>query len=290
MISSQERLVGFSIMPSNPKKKMCKVYKVIVLGDSGVGKSSLVRRMTNSDSLSTNTGIHKDYLSRMAIVEGAPAPVKVQLWDTAGQEKFGAARLPSSFFRHADAALVVYDVTNRQSFIGVLRWVLQLQTYRSAAAADSDFSIVLVGYKCDVSNATRQVHENEGRDFAKIIAALHFFECSSKDGTNVQTCFSAIASALTNGTSWALPNVQLPSKTRALFRLAAPSSGLDISSLTSSITAAHSPTLKALSAKPEFSSVGKPYIGALAVLLSMPMVLLWLDDEALLRWAEAMGI
>ncbi|RAW35163.1 hypothetical protein PC110_g8520 [Phytophthora cactorum] len=59
MVSSQERLLGFSIMPSNPKKKMCKVYKVIVLGDSGVGKSSLVRRMTNSDSLSTNTGIHK---------------------------------------------------------------------------------------------------------------------------------------------------------------------------------------------------------------------------------------
>ncbi|KAG6972551.1 hypothetical protein JG688_00003932, partial [Phytophthora aleatoria] len=127
----------------------------------------------------------QDYLSRMAIVEGAPAPVKVQLWDTAGQEKFGAARLPSSFFRHADAALVVYDVTNRQSFIGVLRWVLQLQTYRSAAAADSDFSIVLVGHKCDVSNATRQAHENEGRDFAKIIAAFHFFERSSKDGTNV---------------------------------------------------------------------------------------------------------
>ncbi|EEY66951.1 uncharacterized protein PITG_17835 [Phytophthora infestans T30-4] len=95
-------------MPSSPKKKKCESYKVIVLGDSGVGKSSLVRRMTNSGNL-TGTAIRKDYLSKIALVEGASAPLQVQLWDTAGQEKFGAARLPSSFFRLADAALVVYD-------------------------------------------------------------------------------------------------------------------------------------------------------------------------------------
>ncbi|KAG6967400.1 hypothetical protein JG687_00004302, partial [Phytophthora cactorum] len=133
---------------------MCKVYKgkqpAIVSNhvDRTRGQRCWeVELSASNDQLgfSINQYWHsQDYLSRMAIVEGAPAPVKVQLWDTAGQEKFGAARLPSSFFRHADAALVVYDVTTRQSFIGVLRWVLQLQTYRSAAAADSDFSIVLV--------------------------------------------------------------------------------------------------------------------------------------------------
>ncbi|ETI57604.1 hypothetical protein F442_00113 [Phytophthora nicotianae P10297] len=294
MVSSH---AGFSIMPSNPKKKMCKICKVIVLGESGVGKSSLVRRMTNSDSI--NNVMHKDYLSKIAVVEGAAAPVKLQLWDTAGQEKFGAARLPSFFFRHADAALVVYDVTNRQSFIGVLRWVLQIQTYRSTAATDSNFSVVLVGHKCDVSNATREVIEDEGRDFAKLIAASHFFECSSKDDTNVQACFDAIAAASANGSSWQLSNVPLSlprtmdQKTRCSFRLAAPSSGVDIASLisdTTSITTARSPTLKALSSRPELSIVGTPYIGTLAVLLSMPMVLLWLDEDALLRWAEAVGI
>ncbi|POM59706.1 Rab-type small G protein [Phytophthora palmivora] len=241
-------------MPTNPKKKMCKVYKgktccietielleltfsivVIVLGDGGVGKSTLLHRMTN-DSLSTNDGVYQDYLSKMATVDGV-APVKVQLWDSAGQEKFGSARLPSSFFRHADAALVVYDVTNRQSFVSVLRWVLQIQAYRSTVDVDSAFSLILVGHKRDVSNEIRHVDEHEGCEFAKLIAASHFFQCSSKDNTNIQD-----------------------------------------------------PTLKALSAKSEVSTIGAPYIGTLAVLLSMPMVLLWLDDDAVLRWVEAMGI
>ncbi|KAG7378560.1 Ras- protein Rab-37 [Phytophthora pseudosyringae] len=290
-------------MPSNSKNKRCKVYKVIVLGDSGVGKSSLVRRMAGSDSLSVEDGVFKDYLSKMATIEGAPAPLKVQLWHTAGQEKFGAARLPSSFFRHADAALVVYDVTDRQSFVGVLRWVLQIQAYR--AAADSAFSITLVGHKCDVSDSIRQVREDEGRKLVKLIAASHFFECSSKSGTNVQACFDAVATALASGSSWMLSSTSLTfvnvdlrqpadsaAQTRGRFRLAAPSSGLDVSSPTpdSASIAARSPTLRALSAKPRLPIVGTPYIGTLAVLLSMPMVLLWLDDDALLQWAEAVGI
>ncbi|EGZ12614.1 hypothetical protein PHYSODRAFT_387438, partial [Phytophthora sojae] len=96
-------------MPRNPKKKMCQTYKVIVVGDSDVGKSSLLRRMTSFEPLSPADSVPSDYLSKMAIVEGAAAPMKVQLWDTAGQEKFGAARLPSSYFRHTNAAIVVYD-------------------------------------------------------------------------------------------------------------------------------------------------------------------------------------
>ncbi|KAF4027739.1 Ras family [Phytophthora infestans] len=280
-------------MPSSPKKKKCESYKVIVLGDSGVGKSSLVRRMTNSGNL-TGTAIRKDYLSKIALVEGASAPLQVQLWDTAGQEKFGAARLPSSFFRLADAALVVYDVTNRQSFISLLQWVLQIQTYRSTEPADSNFSFVLIGHKCDLANATRQVSENVGRGFGNLIAASHFFECSSEDGTNLQECFDAIAVALSNGTPWTMSNVPLPRamtlETRGSFRLAAPSSGVDVTSPISESASARSPTLKALSANTELSIVGKPYIGTLAVLLSMPMVLLWLDDDALLHWADAFRI
>uniref|UniRef100_H3HBM9 Uncharacterized protein n=1 Tax=Phytophthora ramorum TaxID=164328 RepID=H3HBM9_PHYRM len=200
-------------MPSNPKKKMCQAFKVIVIGDSGVGKTSFLHRMADIDAPSSH--VRKDYLSKVAVVKSAIAPVKVQLWDTAGQEKFGAARLPSSFFRHADAAIVVYDVTDRRSFTNVLRWVGQIQVHQVASVGNSAFSLILVGHKSDVSNAAREVHEEEGP---------------------------------------------------------------------------RSPTLKVLAAKSKAPTITAPYIGTLAVLLSMPMVLLWLDDDAVFRWAEAMGL
>ncbi|KAL3662273.1 hypothetical protein V7S43_012601 [Phytophthora oleae] len=220
---------SFSIMPSNPKKKMCKVYKVIVLGDSGVGKSTLLHRMADSDA-PANDNTRKDYLSKVTIVEDAPAPVKVQLWDTAGQEKFGAARLPSSFFRHADAALVVYDVTDRKSFVGVLQWVLQLQAHRSTAAEDSAFSLILVGHKSEVSDTVRQVGEEEGRAVAKLMAASHFLECSSIDGTNIQACFDAVATTLVHASCKDLGQpANTAAKTKDLFTLLAPNS--DVSSL-----------------------------------------------------------
>lgn len=268
-----------------------------------MGKSSLLRRMTSFEPLSPADSVPSDYLSKMAIVEGAAAPMKVQLWDTAGQEKFGAARLPSSYFRHTNAAIVVYDVTNRLSFAAVLRWVMQILAYRSTAVADSLFSIVLVGNKSDAAYGSRQVHEEEGRELSRIIGASRFFECSSRDGTNTQECFNAVAALLVNGTSWSLPSEPLPStslatpkadqppnsaaKTRGLLVDAAP---LDVAAPTLSTTAALSPTLRVLSTKSGPPVVGPSYLGTLVVLISMPMVLLWLDDEAVLRWAEALGI
>ncbi|KAJ8524197.1 hypothetical protein ON010_g16920 [Phytophthora cinnamomi] len=263
--------------------------------------------MANFEPLLATDSVPKDYLSKMAIVEGAPAPVKVQLWDTAGQEKFGAARLPSSYFRHANAAVVVYDVTNRLSFAAVLRWVTQIQAYRSTAVADSLFSIILVGNKADAASGSRQVGEEEGREVSEIVGASCFFECSSKDGTNTEACFNALAALLVKGTSWSFSGVPLPctvladleqpvnsaARTRGLFRHAAPRSGLEVVSPARSTTVstiALSPTLKVLSTKSRPPVMGTSYLGTLAVLLSMPLVLLWLDDDAVIHWVEALGI
>ncbi|KAK1931398.1 GTP-binding protein YPT6 [Phytophthora citrophthora] len=182
--------------------------------DSGVGKTTLLHRMTSSTA--PTNGTRKDYLSRIAIV-GDAAPVKVQLWDTAGQEKFGTAQLPSSFFRHADAALVVYDVTDRNSFMGVLQWVLQLQSHRNTATEASAFSLILVGHKSEVSDKVRQVGEEEGRAVAKLIAASHFFECSSRDGTNIQTCFDTVATTLIHASCKDLGQANTVAKTTDLF-------------------------------------------------------------------------
>ncbi|GMF41009.1 unnamed protein product [Phytophthora fragariaefolia] len=283
---------------------MCQTYKVIVVGDGDAGKTSLLRRMVDRESLSAIDSAPNDYLSKMAIVEGA-SPIKVQLWDTADQEKFGVARLPNSYFRHANAAIIVYDVTNRLSFGAVLRWVMQVLAYRSTAA-DSLFSIVLVGTKADVAGGYRQVFEEEGRAISRVIGASSFYECSSKDGTNIHDTFNAIATSLVRGTSWSLSSVDhlgfaptdlklstaLAATQQGKYRLAAPSGGLDVASPipTTLPIAARSPTLKVLSA--EFASpvLGTSYLGTLAALLSMPMVLLWLDDEAVLQWAEALGM
>ncbi|GMF31111.1 unnamed protein product [Phytophthora lilii] len=252
--------------------------------------------MTNTSSLLAIDGAHKDCLTKMAIVEGAGAPIKVQLWDTAGQEKFGAARLPNSFFRHANAAIVVYDVTNRQSFSGVLRWVMQIQAYQSIA--ETSFSLIVVGSKCDTSITMRQIRDNEGRKIARLVGASHFFECSSKHRTNVEECFDAVAATLVDGTAWPLSNRPLPYiglDTTRLGQSPAPAVqtrdwfkhwDLDVFAAAPD-TAARSPTLRVLSAKSPDLSVA--YIGTLALLLSMPMVLLWLDDDAVLRWADAVG-
>ncbi|KAE9016658.1 hypothetical protein PR002_g13607 [Phytophthora rubi] len=291
-------------MPGKPKKKMCQTYKVIVVGDNDVGKSSLLRQMTDFEPLSTTDSVPKDYHSKMAIVEGASAPVKVQLWDTAGQEKFGAARLPSSYYRHANAAIVVYDVTNRLSFAAVLRWVMQIQTYQSTAVPDSLFSIVLVGNKTDAANGSRQVGEAEGRQVSRIIGASNFFECSSRDGTNTQECFNTVAALLVKGPAWSLPLScsssvtsdldQRPNSASKTRRDAAP---LDVVTPSWSPTlsttapiAACSPTMRLLSAKSGPPVMGTSFLGTLAVLMSMPMVLLWLDDDAVLRMAEALWI
>jgi small GTP-binding protein len=276
---------------------------VIVVGDIGVGKTSLLRRMANFDPLSVVDAVPIDYLSKMAVVEKAPAPMKVQLWDTAGQEEFGAARLPSSYFRQAKAAIVVYDVTDRLSFAGVLRWATQIQAYQAHSSSSSSFALTLVGHKADVSNEARRVAASEGRELAKLIAASDFIECSSKDNTNVQTCFNAVAAALASGASWALSHTPLPSIDLISADLGQPSapscrhvacSALQLRAVTSTSTCLHkdrvlSPTLRALSSKHESPVLGAPYIGTLAVLLSMPLVLLWLDDEAVLSWAEAVG-
>ncbi|KAG7383612.1 hypothetical protein PHYPSEUDO_003538 [Phytophthora pseudosyringae] len=138
--------------------------------------------------------------------------------------------------------------------------------------------------------AFREAHPLSEEEIANRLAELdlHFFECSSKSGTNVQACFDAFATALAivdacehvadfrqRGQDLRQPS-DSAAQTRGRSRLAAPSSGLDVSSPTpdSASIAARSPTLRALSAKPRLPIATTPYIGTLAVLLSMPMVLL----------------
>ncbi|RLN55244.1 hypothetical protein BBJ28_00008993 [Nothophytophthora sp. Chile5] len=305
--------VGFSIVPRNPKRKMSEGRKVLVLGDCGVGKTRLLRRMAGLDSISncdeatSPAVLQGDYLSKMAVVEGAEAPVKVHLWDTAGQEQFGAARLPSAFFCHAQAAIVVYDVTDRRSFDGILQWIAQLLDYRRGPGVPAAFSLALVGHKCDAPVASRQVHAEEGRRLATVIGAAHFSECSAKHDVNVRECFDAVAAQLVAGSHWDLEklplfSIALPSQLPSL--ATQPPLLEDVSKPCGSAlrvatdgsipceakATIGSPSVRPLVSKGEAPVLGMPYMGTLAALLAMPMVLLWLEDDAVLRWAAAAGI
>jgi len=118
--------------------------------------------------------------------------VRLQLWDTAGQERFRS--LIPSYIRDSSVAVVVYDVTNRASFLNTSKWVEDVRAERG-----SDVVICLVGNKTDLGNDKRQVSTEEGEDKASKDGLL-FMECSAKAGYNVKSLFRKLATSLPGST------------------------------------------------------------------------------------------
>lgn len=154
------------------------LFKIIIVGDSGVGKSSLMIRFTDNvftDSFISTIGV--DFKLRTIIVDGKT--IKVQIWDTAGQERFRT--ITSSYYRGAQGVIVVYDVTNRDSFLNVQKWLMEINRYGTQNLAK-----IIVGNKCDMES--RVVKYNEGQDLANSMD-LDFFETSAKTASNVNDIF-----------------------------------------------------------------------------------------------------
>ncbi|KAK9317102.1 ras family-domain-containing protein [Lipomyces starkeyi] len=167
---------------SNPMKK----YKLVFLGEQSVGKTSLITRfMYDSFDSQYAATIGIDFLSKTMYLEDRT--VRLQLWDTAGQERFRS--LIPSYIRDSTVAVVVYDVTNRNSFVNTSKWIDDVRAERG-----NDVIIVLVGNKTDL-NDKRQVTTEEGEKKAKEFKVM-FIETSAKAGHNVKTLFRRIAQAL----------------------------------------------------------------------------------------------
>lgn len=153
------------------------------MGDSGVGKSNLVFRFTknefNKDSKST---IGVEFATKTVQIEDNKL-VKAQIWDTAGQERYRS--IASSYYRGAVGALLVYDVTDRNSFNHVPMWLKEVEEN-----AEKDCLIMLVGNKTDL-NDQRTVFVRDGRSFARK-NGLAFIETSALDATGVDTAFQRI--------------------------------------------------------------------------------------------------
>ncbi|KAJ1559716.1 Ras- protein Rab-6A [Cladochytrium tenue] len=167
---------------SNPLRK----FKLVFLGEQSVGKTSLITRFmydTFDNTYQATIGI--DFLSKTMYLEDRT--VRLQLWDTAGQERFRS--LIPSYIRDSSVAVVVYDITNRNSFQNTSKWVDDVRAERG-----NDVIIVLVGNKTDLSDK-RQVSTEEGEKRAKEFNVM-FIETSAKAGYNVKALFRKIAQAL----------------------------------------------------------------------------------------------
>ncbi|KAM9455448.1 ras-related protein Rab-6A isoform 2-T2 [Clarias gariepinus] len=166
----------------NPLRK----FKLVFLGEQSVGKTSLITRfMYDSFDNTYQATIGIDFLSKTMYLEDRT--VRLQLWDTAGQERFRS--LIPSYIRDSTVAVVVYDITNVNSFQQTTKWIDDVRTERG-----SDVIIMLVGNKTDLADK-RQVSIEEGERKAKELSVM-FIETSAKAGYNVKQLFRRVAAAL----------------------------------------------------------------------------------------------
>lgn len=157
------------------------LFKLLIIGDSGVGKSSLLLRFAdNTFSGSYITTIGVDFKIRTVEIEGER--VKLQIWDTAGQERFRT--ITSTYYRGTHGVIVVYDVTSGDSFANVKRWLHEIEQNCDVV------NRILVGNKNDAPDRKVVLTEDAQR-FADQMG-IKLFETSAKDNINVEEMFMAI--------------------------------------------------------------------------------------------------
>jgi len=165
-------------------------YKLVLLGDAAVGKSSSVERFVKNEFFEfQQPTIGAAFLTQTVQLDDYT--VKFEIWDTAGQERYRS--LAPMYYRGAAAALVVYDITSYDSFSGAKTWIEELQRQGSA-----DIIIGLAGNKSDLESK-REVPTDEARQYAQENNCI-FYETSAKSGENVQTMFQQIAMKLPKNT------------------------------------------------------------------------------------------
>ncbi|AET41142.1 Rab family GTPase SEC4 Ecym_7305 [Eremothecium cymbalariae DBVPG len=158
------------------------IMKVLLVGDSGVGKSCLLVRFVEdkfSPSFITTIGI--DFKIKTVDIDGKK--IKLQLWDTAGQERFRT--ITTAYYRGAMGIILVYDVTDERTFENIRQWFSTVNQH-----ATEDAQILLVGNKKDMD--TRAVTYEQGESLAKELG-VPFIEASAKDDENVSDIFFTLA-------------------------------------------------------------------------------------------------
>jgi len=162
------------------------LFKLLLIGDSGVGKSCLLLRFaddTYTESYISTIGV--DFKIRTVELDGKTC--KLQIWDTAGQERFRT--ITSSYYRGAHGIIIVYDVTDMESFNNVRQWLYEIDRYASETV-----NKLLVGNKCDLKDK-KVVDQEVASQFAESIG-MKFLETSAKNSHNVEQAFLTMATEI----------------------------------------------------------------------------------------------
>ncbi|KAF9666592.1 hypothetical protein SADUNF_Sadunf16G0244800 [Salix dunnii] len=158
------------------------LFKLVLIGDSGVGKSNLLSRFTRNEfNLESKSTIGVEFATRSIRVDDKI--VKAQIWDTAGQERYRA--ITSAYYRGAVGALLVYDVTRHVTFENVERWLKELRDH-----TDANIVIMLVGNKADLRHL-RAVSTEDAKAFAER-EKTYFMETSALESLNVENAFTEV--------------------------------------------------------------------------------------------------
>lgn len=158
------------------------LFKLLIIGDSAVGKSSLLLRFADhnfSHNYVTTVGV--DFKVKSMMVDNEK--IKLQIWDTAGQERFRT--ITSTYYRGTHGVMIVFDLTNEDSYLNVKRWLHEIDQHCDIVQR------VLVGNKCD-DKANRVVQLDDALDFAHRMG-VRYFETSAKENINVEEMFGCIS-------------------------------------------------------------------------------------------------
>lgn len=163
------------------------IFKLIIIGDSGVGKSCLLIRFADdkfTDSFISTIGV--DFRFRTIRMDGRT--VKLQIWDTAGQERFRT--ITAAYYRGCDGILLVFDVTKRDSFESLDGWIEDIKRYTGGSAP---VPLLLIGNKADITD--RDVDQNDIDRYSKQ-HRIEYIETSALNSTNVETAFLSLTKEL----------------------------------------------------------------------------------------------
>ncbi|CAH1255108.1 ras-related protein Rab-10-like [Branchiostoma lanceolatum] len=165
------------------KKTYDLLFKLLLIGDSGVGKTCILFRFSD-DAFNTTfiSTIGIDF--KIKTVELHGKKIKLQIWDTAGQERFHT--ITTSYYRGAMGIMLVYDITNPKSFDNISKWLRNIDEH-----ANEDVERMLIGNKCDMDDK-RIVGTDRGENIAKE-HGIRFYETSAKANINIEKAFMTLA-------------------------------------------------------------------------------------------------